>query len=540
MAADAVLFDSLLFGEILGKGGEATVYTLRHDQRTVAKLYHQPTPERAEKLRVMVENPLSLSSRQTDAIIAWPQRRIRTKTNSIVGFLMPAVPRGEPLANLYNMRARLSGSPYFHWRYLLRTAANLARSFSSIHSAGYVIGDVNDMGVVVTNAAIVSLVDCDSFQVRDPNNSRIFRCNVGIGMFTPPELGGSNFAKIDRTPNHDAFGIATMIYLLLMGLHPFSVKVKSGEQPSIEEAISRGLYPDSNSSVLIPPHASPIDIVPVELRKLFRSAFTHISRPTAGDWTKVLIDVEQRLKSCARNENHFFSGHLSECPWCERTLFLGRDPFPSNAAIARKEHLKAAVRTSNRTVRQHQHPPTATSTVPNQPTPRIPIPQTISTPAPSTTLTQTSKKADDGLPLVVAATTVLSLWAFAIGSNEWGIIWLIGGGAWALILLLSRERQTARSAASPPTPRTASRNYQRPAVTPGQQPPHITSQPPPSARTVSTGPQVVASAQRSKYHLEGCEWARKIRGRNRIVFRNPSEAVRYGLVPCGACRPPST
>jgi hypothetical protein len=530
---DTVLFDSLQFGEILGKGGEATVFRLRHDAGTVAKLYHQHSHERAEKLLIMVENPPPQLGSQPDAIIAWPQKRIRSKADNIVGFLMPTVPAGEPVANLYNTKTRLARNPHFHWQYLLRTAANLARSFSKIHAAGYVVGDVNDMGVLVTNRAIVSLVDCDSFQVKDPRGSRVFRCNVGIGMFTPPELSGTNFARTDRTVNHDAFGIATIIYLLLLGVHPFSIKVKSGEQPTPEDAIKHGLYPDANSSITAPPHAAPVEILPMEVRRLFRAAFVNGTRPEAKEWVRILDQTDQTLKRCRRNENHVFSEHLTECPWCDRALSLGRDPFPSNASISRKEHLKAPVKTGAKG---------GVTTITTQ----IPIPHVIAAPqhgaavasaSQAQTAPQAAPKADDGLALVVCATFAASLWAFAVDSREWGIIWLMVGALWSIALLYARNekaaavRFNAKNAASQTSRST-------PSVNAAQTSARVTQPPNLRPLSASTGPRVVASAQRSKYHVESCEWARRIRGKNRIIFQTPGEAVRYGLVPCGACNPP--
>jgi len=36
------------------------------------------------------------------------------------------------------------------------------------------------------------------------------------------------------------------------------------------------------------------------------------------------------MKQCSQNENHWYSNHLSYCPWCEITDETGKDPFPSS------------------------------------------------------------------------------------------------------------------------------------------------------------------------------------------------------------------
>src|SRR5215471_11243223 len=157
----------LELGEILGAGGEARVYALKSDPSLVAKLYHQPTPAHAEKLAIMIDHPPAQVAVNGQTVIAWPTKRIlgHLDTGLVSGFLMPRVAAGVPAAHLHNMKTRLQTHAHFNWRYLVRAAMNLALTFQKIHESGYVVGDVNDQGVLVTGNAVVALVDCDSFQV---------------------------------------------------------------------------------------------------------------------------------------------------------------------------------------------------------------------------------------------------------------------------------------------------------------------------------------------------------------------------------------
>src|SRR5262249_58599826 len=168
---------------------------------------------------------------------------------------------------------RLASHPHFNWRYLVRAAMNLALTFQKVHERGYVVGDVNDQGVLVTGNAVVALVDCDSFQVRDPRSGRVFRCTVGTSLFTPPELAGCSFANVDRTQTHDLFGLAVVIYQFLMGCHPFQVKVAASDDVvSIEDCIRRGLYPDITPGAMQSPVSPPLYLLPRSTRALFRAA----------------------------------------------------------------------------------------------------------------------------------------------------------------------------------------------------------------------------------------------------------------------------
>jgi DNA-binding helix-hairpin-helix protein with protein kinase domain len=220
---------------------------------------------------------------------------------------------------------------------------NMALTFEKVHSGGYVIGDVNDRGVLVADSALVSLVDCDSFQVRDPASGRVHRCTVGMGLYTPPELAGCRFTDVDRTTVHDLFGLAVLIYQLLLGSHPFQVKApRRPDVLTIEDAIRAGLYPDQATDVLQPPLAAPLDLLPVSTRQLFRDAFGAAppSRPTAAHWAADLWTIDRDLARCARNDNHFFPSHGAECPWCTWTTRVGgRDPFPSSDTIRAGAHL---------------------------------------------------------------------------------------------------------------------------------------------------------------------------------------------------------
>ncbi len=123
--------------------------------------------------------------------------------------------------HLYSPKSRRAEFAAADWRFLIRVAANLSRAVATIHAARGVIADINHSGVLVGQDARVRLIDCDSFQIVDAGKT--YLCDVGVPTFTPPELQGLLFAEIVRTPNHDNFGLAVLIFLtLFMGRHPFA------------------------------------------------------------------------------------------------------------------------------------------------------------------------------------------------------------------------------------------------------------------------------------------------------------------------------
>ncbi len=354
---------------LLGTGGEAQIHALPQASQLAAKIYHEPKDEYARKLALMLAHPpFNAPTKEEDstrAAIVWPVELLRKPDHGkqVAGFLMPRLHAMRPLMDFYNPRARRLAAPLFTYQYLHRTARNLAAAVSRLHERGYVIGDVNESNVLVSETALVTLVDTDSFQVRDPHSDAVFRCPVGKPEFTPPELVNTRFADFDRTVEHDRFGLAVLLFQILMeGTHPFSsVYAGAGEPPPLEARISAGhfAYDAARSAGLYRPMltAPAFTTLAPALQRLFQQAFVtgHAQpqyRPTAQAWADALHAAEQSLVTCHRNAQHRYGNHLhrnhsAACPWCERTQLLnGRDPFPSPAAIQRGEHLRKAVRKS--------------------------------------------------------------------------------------------------------------------------------------------------------------------------------------------------
>lgn len=322
-----VFFDNLGkrvgLGAELGRGGEAVVYSVEGRPGLVAKIYHQPPcEEKAAKLSQMV----SLQNERLLALTAWPLGTLFTVgSKTAAGFLMRNVARLKDIHLLYSPKSRTREfPPKANWRFLIHTASNVARAFAAVHDCGHVIGDVNQSNVRVSaETAIVSLVDCDSFQISA--DEKIYPCEVGVPLYTPPELQNKEFREIVRTPNHDNFGLAVLIFhLLFMGRHPFAGKFLGvGEMP-IEKAISEQRFAfarDVHQTQMQPPPACiTLDHLPQQIGDLFTSAFCSDpalgNRPDGRQWIAELDAPAGRLMVCTNNKAHLFFNGVSSCPWC--------------------------------------------------------------------------------------------------------------------------------------------------------------------------------------------------------------------------------
>jgi DNA-binding helix-hairpin-helix protein with protein kinase domain len=311
-------------GRELGKGGEAGVFELPFSQDQVAKIYHKaPDRQKQAKLRFMS------SSGDTELLnyIAWPQATLHSSPNGpVVGFLMQKVANKEPIHMFYSPAHRRQAHPRAAWDFLIYVSRNVAASFDVVHSHGYAIGDVNQDSFFVGRDSRVLLIDSDSFQIQAKND--LYKCEVGVALFTPPELQSiSSFDQVIRTANHDNFGLALLIFHLLFGgRHPFAgVPQRNGVGDALEADIKHFRYvyarDNKNRGFLPPPRSIPIGILPSDMEAMFTQAFTErgarTGRPTARQWVAVLDGLRSSLKKCSASAMHLYPGHVSSCPWCE-------------------------------------------------------------------------------------------------------------------------------------------------------------------------------------------------------------------------------
>ena len=309
--------DMFRLGRRIGTGAEGEVYEIRGRSDLVAKVYHEPPPpEKAEKLVILSR----LGNERLFNLSAWPvSTLLNAPDGEVAGFLMKKVREADEVHTLHSPKSRLQKFPGASWAFLIYVAANIARAIATIHEHGLVIGDVNPKNILVTRKATVYLLDVDSFQVWF--DGKTYRCEGGFPEYTPPELQGGAFRDIDRTQEHDGFGLAVAIFqLLFMGRHPFSGRyLGEGEMP-LERAIreSRFAYGDDAEARKMrqPPGAPALDVAPPPLVDLFRRAFLSTDRPHPREWIEQLGELTKALKNCELHSGHYYYRELRDCPWC--------------------------------------------------------------------------------------------------------------------------------------------------------------------------------------------------------------------------------
>lgn len=320
-------------GERVGKGGEGEVFVMADRPDQAIKLYSSPDDRRREKIEAMVAAGLAARS----DLVAFPVAVVQGPGGAFAGFVMRLVRGHKPLFELYAPGARKVAFPDADYRFLVRSAANVAVAVAKVHEAGAVVGDINHSGILVSDKATAALIDADSFQFGERH-----LCRVGVPEYTPPELQSRRLDGIVRTPEHDAFGLAIVIFqLLFMGRHPFVGRYRgSGDMP-IERAIAEHRFAYSakgGSDMSPPPGAVRLLDFPYEIGALFEAAFDGNAsvRPRAPQWAEALRRLEGSLSRCSRNNIHYFPSAAGGCSWCrmerECGIVLFFAPLPKGAA----------------------------------------------------------------------------------------------------------------------------------------------------------------------------------------------------------------
>ncbi|QFS47689.1 eIF2A-related protein [Nostoc sphaeroides] len=328
-----------LLGEPIANSGEGKVWRTNHNGY-LAKIYHSPTLERVQKLAVMIaHSPTEPNFHLNHISFAWPKSSLKNAQGDCVGFLMPEIKEAKELINVYNYQKRKALKLDVDWRFLHTTALNIASIIEAIHISGYVLGDIKQQNILVNDRALPSIIDTDSFQVRNPVNGKIYRCPVGSPDYTPPELIDKDFSSIDQTEVHDRFRLAVIIYQLLFGGQtPFAGKwTGTGDTPEANDRIRQGLWLYAPNSLMQPvARTIPLEIIHPEVQRCFLRCFNDgyknpNLRPTAGDWVKALRLAVNELTICGKVDSHYYSQTYGKCYWCDRSTKLGIDIFPGFA-----------------------------------------------------------------------------------------------------------------------------------------------------------------------------------------------------------------
>ena len=246
------------------------------------------------------------------------------REDRVAGIVLPRITGSDEIHKLYSPAQRKVEFPDKDWAFLLHAAMNCAAAFHAVHQQGHVIADVNQGNLLVNAVGMVSLIDCDSFQVTAGERDLSLRCRRAAVHSARAARPFVSRPGTHPEPRPLRSGVV-IFHLLVMGRHPFAGRyLGRGEMP-IERAIGEYRYAFGRAAARLetapPPNCLPPDQIAPRLAPLFERAFGRGSerpdaRPSAADWHAALAAELAELSTCEVDRGHRVAAGLVRCPWC--------------------------------------------------------------------------------------------------------------------------------------------------------------------------------------------------------------------------------
>ena len=272
----------------IGKGGEADVYSVRGKALKVWKtpehpdLEGLPTEQAAARRRIgEYQSKLPAFPTSLPARVTVPRMLATDDDGRIAGYTMELLRDAEPLARFAD-RAVRSRSPGWPVRNVL---LDLHATVSGLHARGVVIGDFNDLNVLVVGEA-AHLIDADSFQFDR------FACRVFTSRFVDPLLceADGNRPVLSRpyTEDSDWYAFAALAMQTLLYVGPYGgVHRPAMGRPATAEARPLKRITVFDPAVRYPKPAIPYQALPNDLLHYFEETF---ARNRRGPFPRSLLE----------------------------------------------------------------------------------------------------------------------------------------------------------------------------------------------------------------------------------------------------------
>jgi hypothetical protein len=306
---------------LVGQGGEAEVYDLG-DGRVVKWWkpadhadYDGLPDAQAAAVQRLAERPAKLRAlpgRLPAAVVAPAGLALAAKRSTqVVGYVMPKV-AGEPLCSYGEVRWRrahpVAGDD------VVAALLALHDAIAALHRAGVVIGDCNDLNVLVDGRR-VHLIDVDSYQFGG------FTCPMFSERFVDPRLCDAQQLVPVRPHDTDSdwFAFAAMALRTLLGVGPWGGVAKSCP-PGARASRRKSVLGDD---IVYPRAARSPGILPDEMFATFRAIF---ERDERGMFPRTQLE-RLRLRPCPScGEEHA----RSRCPACHAAIARPPDIIRGN------------------------------------------------------------------------------------------------------------------------------------------------------------------------------------------------------------------
>ncbi|MDJ0703683.1 MAG: hypothetical protein QNJ46_10425 [Leptolyngbyaceae cyanobacterium MO_188.B28] len=314
----------------IGKGGEADVFKIGRD--TALKVFKPPShPDYAgmPQAQDAAKDRLALHQRKLpqfpqllpERVIA-PQQFATDQTGQqILGYTMPLLNQAEVLLR-YRDRAFRQAIPT---QRVIQIFQDLHNTLSKLHFVQIVIGDFNDLNVLVKDTAAY-LIDADSFQFG------CFPCQMFTARFVDPLLCDPQttqpILQQAHTPNSDWYAFTVMLMQSLLFVDPYGGLYKPKDPEHRIPHSARPLHRITvfHPDVRYPKPALPYDRLPDDLLHHFHQVFEQDWR---GEFPRSLLDTLHWTTCSTCGAEHA----RPQCPACSTVLAALQSPLTQREQV---------------------------------------------------------------------------------------------------------------------------------------------------------------------------------------------------------------
>ena len=277
----------------IGSGGEGDIYLT--DKGDVCKIYHKDriTEAAKKKLELMVSNPLDIPG------VCWPKVLVQNRSGDFVGFTMRSAEGRSLKTTVFAPKpVFLKTLPRWNRLHLVTLAINIVDRIRLLHQENILLGDLNAMNILIASENEIYFVDTDSYQVND------FPCPVAMVNYKAPEIQDKDCKEFLRTPEHERFALATLLFMILLpGKPPYSQQ--GGADPARNIKSQDFSYPlggKSNQKQPLGPWRFIWSHMTYKVKEAFYECFKNGKRPSADEWKQILESYRHSLEK----------GHVSD------------------------------------------------------------------------------------------------------------------------------------------------------------------------------------------------------------------------------------
>ncbi len=300
--------------DAIGKGGEADIFLV---QDLAVKIFKPPNhpdfvgfsaEQQAAQFRLdehqrkLPDFPHGLPSR-----VISPQELVRDQAGQrILGYAMQFLPGAEVLYRFTDKRYREQRVPTPH---VVQTFLDLHSTVAGLHARQVVIGDFNDLNVLVyPDKPEAYLIDADSMQFGP------YQCRLFTARFVDPLRCDAHHLILahPHVPESDWYAFNVMLMQCLLFVGPYGgVYMPKGNAPRIPHD-SRPLKRITvfNPDVIYPKPAVPYSVLPDDLLQHFHLVF---ERDQRGTFPRPLLERLRWTTCSGCGKEHA----RATCPFCQ-------------------------------------------------------------------------------------------------------------------------------------------------------------------------------------------------------------------------------